>query len=240
MLALAARGDVEALGARLAQTGRVRIRDVLTAKSASALADAFEQTEWRTVLNQGARHFDLHALQIAALDPAGRETLAGAVAGGGVQGFQYIYDNFPLFDAAQAGDPLTPAQQALVGFLSGAAFLDCMRTVTRAPQIAFADMQLTRYRPGHFLAHHDDDVAGKGRLFAYVLSMTKDWRADWGGVLNFLGEDGNVIEGFTPAWNALSLFRVPQAHAVSMVVPFAPRARYAVTGWLRTAQDSPG
>jgi hypothetical protein len=233
MLALAPRGDVEALTAEFARRGRIRIGGVLTADGAATLTEAFEATDWRTVLNQGARHFDLHALQVAALDPAGRDQLAGAVAVGGREGFQYLYDNFPLFDAARAGDALSPVQRAVVDLLSGAPFLDLMRAVTGETRIAFADMQMTRYRPGHFLARHDDDVAGKGRLFAYVLSMTTDWRADWGGVLNFFDAHGDIAEGFTPAYNALALFRVPQPHAVSMVTPFAARPRYAITGWLR-------
>jgi hypothetical protein len=52
-----------------------------------------------------------------------------------------------------------------------------------------------------------------------------------------LDQDGHVSEGYTPAYNALNLFRVPQRHAVSYVAPFAGAPRLAITGWIREGQD---
>ena len=91
----------------------------------------------------------------------------------------------------------------------------------------------TAYGPGHFLTAHDDEVAGKKRHAAYVYNLTPTWRIDWGGLLLFHGADGHVARGFTPSFNALNLFAVPQPHSVSMVAPFAANRRYSVTGWLR-------
>jgi len=76
-------------------------------------------------------------------------------------------------------------------------------------------------------------VAGKQRHAAYVYNLTPAWRADWGGLLLFHGDDGNVTRGLTPSFNALNIFAVPQPHSVSMVTPFAASRRYSVTGWLR-------
>ena len=42
-----------------------------------------------------------------------------------------------------------------------------------------------------------------------------------------------VVDTFTPLWNSLSLFRVPQPHVVSLVAPWAGSARYSITGWFR-------
>jgi len=56
---------------------------------------------------------------------------------------------------------------------------------------------------------------------------------DWGGYLNFYDDDGDVIAGYRPRFNALNLFAVPQQHNVSFVPPFAAVARYAITGWFR-------
>ena len=71
------------------------------------------------------------------------------------------------------------------------------------------------------------------RIAAFVVNLTPDWSADLGGLLMFTGADGHLEEAFTPKFNTLSLFRVPQPHAVSAVAPFARGARLAVTGWLR-------
>ena len=84
------------------------------------------------------------------------------------------------------------------------------------------------------LTAHDDVAPGKHRLYAYVLNLTARWRADWGGILMFLDEEDHVAEGYTPAFNALNIFRVPQRHAVSMVAPFAGEPRISITGWIRS------
>ena len=68
---------------------------------------------------------------------------------------------------------------------------------------------------------------------AYVLNFTPRWSPDWGGILNFIDRDGHVAEGYTPAFNALNVFRVPQLHSVSCVSPYAQAGRYSITGWLR-------
>ncbi|OZA59360.1 MAG: hypothetical protein B7X78_08485 [Sphingomonadales bacterium 39-62-4] len=81
---------------------------------------------------------------------------------------------------------------------------------------------------------HNDSHVMEGWRVAYVLNLTSaDWQPDWGGYLNFLDEDGDVICGWKPRFNTLNLLRVPQLHQVTYVPPFAPRARYAITGWLR-------
>jgi len=43
-----------------------------------------------------------------------------------------------------------------------------------------------------------------------------------------------VAEAYTPAFNALNIFKVPQPHAVSLVAPFAGGDRLAITGWVRS------
>ena len=67
-----------------------------------------------------------------------------------------------------------------------------------------------------------------------MLNLTPAWRAEWGGVLEFLDADGHVAEGYVPSFNALNLFAVPQLHHVSHIAPFARGPRLSITGWLRT------
>jgi SM-20-related protein len=67
------------------------------------------------------------------------------------------------------------------------------------------------------------------------MNFTPAWKSDWGGLLQFIDEDGHVAEAYAPAFNALNILRVPQKHAVSYVTPFAGAGRYSITGWLRGA-----
>jgi len=134
--------------------------------------------------------------------------------------------------------PIADGEDPLIGFarlMNDPATIARFRTLAPGLDIDFADAQATRYNKGDFLTRHDDDVAGKGRELAYVLSLTPDWLPEWGGLLLFNGPDGGIVETFVPSFNTLNLFTVPQPHSVSYVAPYAGAARISVTGWLRKA-----
>jgi len=213
--------------------GRVHIPDVLTAASASAILECLQrQTPWQLSCNVGQRHVDIAHEQLMLLPPDKRELMTRAMLEQAKHGFQYVFENYPLYDLYQAGERAQPLM-AMHDMLNSAAFLQFAREVTGFDNIAFADSQATRYQAGHFLTEHDDDVAGKQRLAAYVFGFTPQWRADWGGILQFIDRDGHIAEGYVPKFNVLNLFRVPQKHSVSYVAPSATQPRYSITGWLR-------
>ncbi len=115
-----------------------------------------------------------------------------------------------------------------------------MHVLTGFTDIKFADAQLTKFSKGDFLTVHDDDVAGKNRRAAYVLNLTPQWRTDWGGMLQFHDQRGHISGAYTPCFNALNVFSVPQPHSVSQISTFAPCSRYSITGWLRAGKDPMG
>jgi SM-20-related protein len=194
------------------------------------------QTPWQLSMNVKQRHLDIAHDQLMLMPPDKRELMTQAMLEQARHGFQYVFENFPLFDLYRAGRREPPILE-LQRFLDSAQFIEFAREVTGFSEITFADSQATRYLPGHFLTEHDDNVAGKQRLAAYVLGMTPQWRADWGGILQFIAEDGHIAEGYVPKFNVLNLFRVPQKHSVSYVAPSATEPRYSITGWLRTGAD---
>ncbi len=51
--------------------------------------------------------------------------------------------------------------------------------------------------------------------------LTMNWRADWGGFMQFYANDFNIELGLLPRFNALNMFLPPQEHSVSSVTPFA-------------------
>jgi len=108
-----------------------------------------------------------------------------------------------------------------------------VRQVTGLPQIRWADAQATLFGPQQFLSMHHD-FSDQGWLVAYVFSFAAtEWGPDWGGYLNFHDDDGDIIHGYRPRFNALNMFRVPRHHNVSFVPGFAPAGRFAITGWFR-------
>ena len=151
----------------------------------------------------------------------------------GIDAFQYLYEQHILTLEGERYADLGHYWARVTDFLNGQAFLDLARDVTGMSGIAFADGQASLYRSGHFLTSHGDEAKGANRLAAYVLSLTPRWRAEWGGLLEFIGADGHIAAGYVPNFNSLRLFRVPINHHVSCVAPFAMAGRYSITGWLR-------
>ena len=223
----------ETLAGAFAKTGRLHVPDFLESADAQALGHALAgEVRWRRGVNQGEKSWDLPVEEVEALPEADRWKLAELAWRNAEAGFQYLFDTYRLSDEVEAGRGPGGALGQLFGFLNGG-FLEFVRALTGDERPRFCDAQATRYLPGHFLTEHDDDVAGKGRLYAYVLNFTPVWRPDWGGLLLFYDADGHVGEGYTPAFNALNIFRVPQRHAVSIVAPYAAGPRLSVTGWVR-------
>jgi len=220
--------DRRALAQSFARATRLHIPDVLTQPSAVRLLQALQQeTSWTVTLNKGQNFLDFEKMP-----PDERGRLAvGVFERARAGGFHYIYDTHRISRAGEPYNGPVVYLGRLFAFLNSANFLAFMREVTGLNDIAFADAQATLYRPGDFLTTHDDKTGGHKRRAAYVLNMTPGWCPDWGGILQFFDERGNVSQGFVPAFNALNVFRVPAEHAVSQVALFGG-FRYSVTGWL--------
>lgn len=227
--------DRPAARAAFSRAGRLHAPDFLQDAAARRLSDALAGCgAWERTLYESDRTLDVPPAEIAAMSPEGQVALHRAVYAQARTGFGYLFETVRISNLVRAGRPVDPAFEAVFRFVNGAPFLDAVAEMTGGARGVYADCQATRYLPGFFLNAHDDRADGKDRLYAYVLNLTPEWRADWGGVLMFLDARGNVAEGFTPAFNALNLFAVPQKHAVSLVAPFAAGARLSFTGWIRS------
>ncbi|GHD02281.1 proline hydroxylase [Novosphingobium pokkalii] len=224
----------QAAATAFAATGHVRLAPVLPGETADALHRwLHDEADFARVLNQGDKVWDLDAKARAALDPERQLALVDAVHAQAREGFQFLFDSLRVSEnPAERAARDTPVDRLISAF-NTPPWLDLFRTLTGEPAIRLVDGQATRYLPGHFLTGHDDNVAGKNRVAAYVLNLTPRWRVEWGGLLMFHDDAGDVTRALAPRHNALHLFRVPQPHSVSLVAPFAGEPRLAITGWLR-------
>jgi hypothetical protein len=232
--------DPETLAADYAAKGRIRIEPFLSAESAAALADHLQQrTDWRLALKgENDQVFEFDTAARAAMSAEQGRALE-KLAAPDRPGFRYLYDRIWAVGEKQPRDEGT-LLAAFADFLRSEPVLDLLRRITGAADIAFADAQATRYAPGHFLTIHDDAEQGRVRRVAYVLGLTRGWRTEWGGLLMFHDRLGDVVEAWRPRFNALTLFTVPQLHSVSAVVPFAPKPRHSISGWLIAAPPAEG
>lgn len=216
---------------------RLHIPGILEAPSAAALHAALREAGgWtRSIHLEDGRDVDLSVEELEALPDPERIELERALADSSTDRLQYVFDTVRISAELGAGRPVAAPMRAIHDFINGPAFLGMAAELTGDDRLAFADVMATRYLPGHFLTAHGDENPLERRLYAYVLNLTPGWRADWGGVLMFLDDDGHVAEGYVPAYNALNLFAVPQTHAVSMVSRLARTPRLSITGWIHAA-----
>lgn len=234
-LALNPELNPEAAARALNDRGRARLADVLAPEAARALHDALadDGLMWRRSLDNPA-NVDV-PVAIFEGQPADEQArLIAMVHDGARDGFQYVYDRFRIGHGVATGEAMPDALSDLHALFNSDVWLDFARRLTGDDRIHHVDAMATRYLPGQFLNGHNDHHEAAGRLYAYVLNLCPRWRAEWGGLLLFKDDAGEVVETFTPGFNVLNVFRVPQAHAVSMVTPFAGAPRLSVTGWWRT------
>lgn len=230
--------DVMALSDAFRRSGRGQVTGLLDPADARALHDDIvAQRHWNLCFFAHGKNTDLDADGWARLDSETQKKTVALVHERANQEFVYLHYKIPIYDRYHAGRNLTPKLAELFEFLNGAEFLHFVRALTGAPDIAFADAQLTAFNPGHFITIHNDDLEGKNRRAAYVLNMTPEWREDWGGYLAFYDAAGNMTGGFKPAYNTLNVFAVPAMHSVTVVSPFARKPRLAISGWLRAGRD---
>jgi len=91
-------------------------------------------------------------------------------------------------------------------------------------------MQLTVYRAGRFLTAHDDTAERLIRVAEYVFNLNADWNVDFGGLLQFIDTKGQMEQAYTPCFNLLSAFKVPQLHSVSVMPAVVKTDQVSISG----------
>jgi Rps23 Pro-64 3,4-dihydroxylase Tpa1-like proline 4-hydroxylase len=227
--------DLSWLAAQFKLTPRIQIPDFLDQRFAEALERCLkEQVPWTLAYRAKGKSRTLPHEEYQRLGPKDYEQLKRQVMADADEGFSFLYDSYMMITAyLEKRDPDLLLHR-VVEMLNSPLYIQAMQQITDDERINKADGQATCYHPGHFLKSHNDREDTEGRLYAYVIGLTRDWQPDWGGLLHFADDVGNVEQTFVPRFNSLSLFRVPATHYVSMVAPFARVGRYSITGWLRT------
>lgn len=232
--------DITSARERFRKEGRTVVEGLLSDSSLNRLRKAIDRIEnWMLVTRLKDQHLALDAARMAELDPVKQQEFHDEVMRVGSKGFQYLYETYSLYGRWHEGTLRkdAPVLADMFKFLNSRTFLDTMQGVLDRDDLGFVDSQVTRYRRGHFLNEHDDSADKGRRIAAYVLSLTPDWRSDWGGQLQFLDGPDRIIDTFVPRVNTLSIFEVPQPHAVTVVAPYAGADRISITGWLRAGED---
>jgi Rps23 Pro-64 3,4-dihydroxylase Tpa1-like proline 4-hydroxylase len=123
-------------------------------------------------------------------------------------------------------------EQNLRHLLESKDFINFLNSVTNMNLTKLTTMFMSRYRSGHFLSPHSDK--GNGRL-AFVISLSKDWKPQYGGLLHFLSKDREtIIDTYCSIFNNMIIFGVDeldQPHFVSHVSLNVLFNRISIGGW---------
>ena len=224
--------DIPALTAQYRRKMRLQIRDFLTHEAAERIHQCLAQeTPWGVTYNEGDKQVKLSKQDLAAMTAEDKSRrMRGAMDRARAE-FQFVYHFYPIVQNYLAGNDPGLLLHSVLEFINTPDVIGFVRALTGVESVVKAEAQATLYAPGFFLTFHNDAKGLNNRRVAYVMSFTKNWNPDWGGLLQFFDDDHNITDVFVPRFNALSLFTVPQYHAVSYVPPFAPIGRYSITGW---------
>jgi SM-20-related protein len=217
----------------LARRGRTQIGDYLQPDAAQALQQCLaHDVPWTLAYRAGAQSQTLPHDQLAALGAAGEAALLERCYAHANAGYAFAYESYMMVRAYKEGRDPDLLLHRVLEFFNSPDYLAFARALTGDAGITKMNAQATRYRAGHFLRRHNDFDADEGRRYAYVLNLTAQWEADWGGLLQFTDDAGAVIDTLLPRYNSLSIFKVPAMHTVSLVAPWARAPRLAITGWM--------
>lgn len=225
--------DRKCLAEQFGRDGRIQVRDFLTEGAAREILEILSRmTPWELAWQAGED--GPNALRAAEVRER-QADVARKTAEAAAQGeYAFQYARYPMVDAYLEKWAPDGPHDLLLEHINSDDFLAFIREITGIATISKGDAQATLYAPGHFLGRHIDSHVAEGWRVAYVMNFClEEWKPDWGGYLNFFDEEGDVIAGYRPRFNALNMFTVPRPHAVAYVPPFAPVGRYAITGWFR-------
>lgn len=213
--------------------GRMHVPDFLEPQAAAWMAQRLgEFDRWSRLITVGHGEEQHPALRPEIMAQQGVESIQRVVTPPRQSNIEFLFDSHSIATVRPKPGRTDDRLKPIGDFINGPGFLDFVRRLTGDARILRCDVSATRYLPGHYLTPHNDANTGEERLYAYVLNLGPEWRVEWGGVLAFIDQDGHVAEGYTPVFNALNVFRVPQNHTVTMVTSLARSPRLAITGWM--------
>jgi SM-20-related protein len=221
-------------------SGRIHVYDFLTPEGAEILyRHLLSEAAWTTFFVSKGKLYS-HSLPAAEQANGDHEQSVLKLAHESEQhGFACLYDaDRPLQDdliksTGKVCESNSVVMKNLLRFLNSRFFLEFLRTVCGNTAISRVDAQAVRLRVGHFETFHNATLSAdptRKRVGGFTLSVTPEWKPEWGGLLEFRTDDGGTIEGFVPCFNGLVLFSFPNGHWISAVAPFAGGPRLAISG----------
>ena len=214
-----------------ADVGRCRLDHFLVPDIAERLYGVlFDETEFDVAYACSPSPKLVSASSWRQMDAPGRRSIEGQLMSQAAEGRGFLYCTYMERNKIGASTQSPEFLDEVFSFWAGPEMRRLVAEVTGL-EVDGAECQFTRFTTGQYLTRHRDTLLGNRRRLAFVLSLSQAWHPDWGGLLHFYEEAGDVSEVWIPRFNTLQLFDIRQIHGVSAVAPCAPRGRFSLTGW---------
>ena len=225
--------DTEALAREYALDDRVRITDLLEPGFAERMhAACRDDVPYEYICNVDGKSLVIPEADLKAMSAADQNELQAGLIESASRGVGFFYAGYQMRRAQPDTDSDKLAfLHRMFDFVNSTEMISMITAISGRSDINAADAHYTRYTPGQYLTRHKDDIKEEGRRIAYVMSFSKNWHPDWGGLLHFYEDDGTPRDCWVPTFNSLTLFDVRHVHSVSYVTPFAKEQRLSLTGW---------
>jgi Rps23 Pro-64 3,4-dihydroxylase Tpa1-like proline 4-hydroxylase len=231
--------DLAQIRAAYREKRRVHIPQFLHYAHAEALYEELaHESTWSIVFNANGLTYDRQENSTSEVMWLESRSACDAAYLSAREGSGYIYEHTLVAENRAQRTFEDSRLASFITWLDSEEMIECFRRLTGVSELVRVAANAKRFSAGHFgSAHHDaiaerHDSALYPRRVAFVLTLTPEWRADWGGLLQFSNSEGLVEEAYVPRFNSLSVFEVSQVHAISFVTPFASERRYTVGGFL--------
>ena len=96
------------------------------------------------------------------------------------------------------------------------------------------DIRCHKFIPGSFFRVHMDGYAGG---HAVTISLNKNWKWDWGGILNIThGKNQGELLSLIPKWNCTNIldnYSHSSPHFLTPIQSYALKTRYTITCFVK-------
>jgi Rps23 Pro-64 3,4-dihydroxylase Tpa1-like proline 4-hydroxylase len=225
--------DIAALAAEYAIDDRVRVPAILDPAFAERVHVACrDDVPYEYICHVDGKNVVIPEPDLRSMSAQDQAQLRKRLVEDAARGVGFFYSGYQMRRALDddASEQLAFLHR-MFAFVNSDEMLSLVSAISGRDDLRSADAHYTRYTPGQYLTRHKDDITSEGRRIAYVMSFTKDWHPDWGGLLHFFDDDGTPRDFWVPVFNSLNLFDVRHVHSVSYVTPFARNQRLSLTGW---------
>jgi Rps23 Pro-64 3,4-dihydroxylase Tpa1-like proline 4-hydroxylase len=210
---------------------RLQIPDFLEASEADQLYEVLTlKTPWQITYNDGKKAIWIDVKEMENKIGRRIREMTNLIFGNATKGdFQYIRYARLLKENQTGMRPLDPVLVEIYDFLNGKDVSGFIKAVT-GKSIKEADAEAHWYNNDNFQTVGDGVHLSAKASIGFTLNLAKNWRADWGGITLFTGQDQHIAEVFIPKFNSLEIFEIPTNHFISMVTHYAGDFRISIAG----------